>query len=197
MAKITCEGHNDWDIKLDTVLMGYRASRQASTKFSPYFMLFQKEMRLPIHNEICPKFQTELDTTEYNIDCGFTDQLLSARENAFKKAEMNILAAQKKQKETYDRKHEAKILPVGTLVLLENTLQKQRKGGKLEPVWMGPYIISRDLGKGLYELTTKAGKVLKKNANISRLKKYKERKLQIVSFIVVRYNYYITPIFVG
>ncbi len=72
---------------------------------------------------------------------------------------MNILAAQKKQKETYDRKHEAKILPVGTLVLLENTLQKQRKGGKLEPVWMGPYIISRDLGKGLYELTTKAGKV--------------------------------------
>ncbi len=103
---------------------------------------------------------------------------------------MNILAAQKKQKETYDLKHEAKILPVGTLVLLENTLQKQRKGGKLEPVWMGPYIISRDLGKGLYELTTKAGKVLKKNANISRLKKYKERKLQIVSFIVVRNNYY-------
>ncbi len=93
-------------------------------------MLFQKEMRLQIHNEICPKFETELDTTEQTVDSGFTDQLLAARENAFKKAEMNILAAQKKQKETYDCKHEAKILPVGTLVLLENTLQKQRKGGK-------------------------------------------------------------------
>ncbi len=65
----------------------------------------------------------------------------------------------------------------------------------MEPVWMGPYIISRDLGKGLYELTPKAGKVIKKNANISRLKKYKERKLQIISFIVVRNNYYIEPIF--
>ncbi len=45
-------------------------------------MLFQKEMRLPIHNEICPKFETELDTTEQTVDSGFTDQLLAARENA-------------------------------------------------------------------------------------------------------------------
>ncbi len=103
-------------------------------------MLFQKEMRLRKHNEICPKFETELDTTEQTVDSEFTDQLLAARENDFKKAERNILAAQKKQKETYNCKHEAKILPVGTLVLLENTLQKQRKGGKLEPVWMGPYM---------------------------------------------------------
>lgn len=41
LAKITNDNQDDWDLKIDTVLMSYRASRQASTKQSPYFMLFQ------------------------------------------------------------------------------------------------------------------------------------------------------------
>lgn len=47
---------------------------------------------------------------------------------------MNIAKAQKQQKETYDRKHLQKELEVGTKVLLENTAQQQRKGGKMEPL---------------------------------------------------------------
>ncbi len=160
--------------------MSYRASRQASTKFSPYFMLFQKEMPLPIHNDVCPKSLTELDdSTEEVAHSELIKQLLMAREDAFEKAEENILVAQKQQRETYDCKHEAKSLPVGSQVLLENSLQKQHKGGKLEPVWLGPYLISRDVGKGLYELTNKSGKVLKKKANISRLREYKERSQKV------------------
>lgn len=110
-------------------------------------------------------------------------KLLTVREHAFKQAEENIRNAQKKQKESYDRKHQPKVLPVGASVLLENTHQKQRKGGKLEPIWLGPYTISRDLGKGLYELSNGAGKVLKTKAIIARLKEYQERK-QDVSFSV-------------
>ena len=45
------EEHSNWDEKIDTVLMGYRASREASTNHSPYFMLFQQNMRLPIDAE--------------------------------------------------------------------------------------------------------------------------------------------------
>ena len=68
------------------------------------------------------------------------------------------------------------VIPEGTEVLLENTAQKQRKGGKLEPLWQGPYTISQDLGKGLYELLTVDGRVLKNKANINRLKMYTRRK---------------------
>ena len=59
----------------------------------------------------------------------------------FKKAEGNITSAQKQQKETYDRKHLPGEIALGTHVLLENTAQ--RKGGKLEPAWLGPYTINR------------------------------------------------------
>ena len=59
-------------------------------------------------------------------------------------------------------------------MLLENTAQKQRKGGKLDPAWLGPYIIHRCIGKRLYELSSD-GKVVKKKANVARLKIYTKR----------------------
>ena len=53
---------------------------------------------------------------------------------------------------------------------MENTQQKQRKGGKLCDRWLGPYTINRNLGKGVYELRNSSGRVLKTKCNIARLK---------------------------
>ena len=75
----------------------------------------------------------------------------------------------------YACKHQPDELPEGTLVLLENTAQKQRKGGKLCPAWLGPYTISKNLGKGVYELKNTAGNIVRKKVNISRLKVYTYR----------------------
>ena len=170
------ESQSDWDEKIDTVLMGYRASRQASTKHSPYFLLFHQQMRLPIDGEVLPSSCDEQEDEE-EVDLDQKIQiLLASREKAFKAVEANITAAQKCQKETYDRKHQPQVLLEGTEVLLENTHQKQRKGGKMEPLWLGPYVIHRDLGKGLYELKNAEGKLVKKKANINRLKIYTRRK---------------------
>ena len=88
-------------------------------------------------------------------------RLFWLQEKAFKEAEANIEAAQKNQKETYDRKHQLQVFPEGTEVLLENTYQKQRKGGKMQPLWLGPYTMHRNLRKGLYELKNKKGKLVK------------------------------------
>ena len=131
MAKVIDDDKRDWDEKIDTILMGYRASKQASIKQSPYYMLFQRQMRLPI----------DVESAEDNLD-EVVDALIVSREKAFRKAQENISKAQKQQKETYDRKH-LKELKAGMEVLLENTAQQQRKGGKMEPVRMGPYTINR------------------------------------------------------
>ena len=61
-------------------------------------------------------------------------------------------------------------LTKGTEVLLENTKDKERKGGKLKHRWLGPYVISRDCEKGLFELQDKQGKILKQKYNSSCLK---------------------------
>ena len=65
----------------------------------------------------------------------------------------NIQAAQKKQKEYYDRKHgAASCFTVGSTVLKKDFRRKKRKGGKLDYRWEGPYTITASHGKGLYQL---------------------------------------------
>ena len=66
-------------------------------------------------------------------------------------------------------------IPEDAEVLLENTKQKQRKGGKYDPVWLGPNIVDKNNGKGLYSLKRKNGELLKSQANINRLKLYIRR----------------------
>ena len=69
-------------------------------------------------------------------------------------AKSNILAAQKKQKETYDRKR-AIVTPhaVGTFVLVKDFTRKKRKGGKLDQKWLGPYKIEKTLPRGIYVIS--------------------------------------------
>ncbi len=52
-------------------------------------------------------------------------------------------------------------------MLVENTQQKERKGGKFEKKYGGPYVIHTSDGKGVYSLS---GQILKKKYNIKRLK---------------------------
>ena len=66
-----------------------------------------------------------------------------------------------------------------TEVLLENTKQKQRKGGKLENLWLGPYVVHQHVGKGVYRLRNMAGEVLTKKVNINRLKKHTQRGQEV------------------
>ena len=107
LSKVVDESQSDWDEKIDTVLMGYRASWQASTKCSPYFMLYQKNMRLPIDNEVMPyaPVNEEEDIHEEDVS-EVIERLMHSREVVFGSASANINSAQKKQKDTYDRKHQ-------------------------------------------------------------------------------------------
>ena len=165
------DDHSNWDEKIPIVLMGYRASQQASTKYSPYFMLFNQHMRLPLDAELMPFREKEEDIDHDTL----MQTLLESRKATFNKAETNIIAAQKKQKDTYDAKHLPGELKEGSEVLLENTKQKQQKGGKHDPLWLGPYIINKSIGKGVYQLRQTDGKVMKTTANVNRLKLYVRR----------------------
>ena len=68
----------------------------------------------------------------------------------------NILAAQKRQKEQYDRKHSSNpvVFAVGSLdqVLEKDFTRKKCAGGKLDHKWLGPFRVSHTLGRGLFRL---------------------------------------------
>lgn len=58
LLKMVKEKENEWENYLDSVLFAYRTSKQASTKFSPFFLLYGREPRLPMdliieENKVC------------------------------------------------------------------------------------------------------------------------------------------------
>ena len=79
--------------------MGYRSSRQETTKQFPYYMLFQKQMRLPIAPQNLCSSSSENELRD------IIQALLESRETLFAKTSLNIFASQKEQKKQYDRKH--------------------------------------------------------------------------------------------
>ena len=140
-------------------------------------MLYQQDMRLPIDAELMRNgVDSEGVDSEGEEDLDkVMDILLEKRKEVFEKVEKNIKRAQQYQKEKYDRKHLPRELDLGMEVLIENSAQKERKGGKLEDAFLGPYIVHESLGKGLYKVKNKSDVILKKKVNIARLKMYKER----------------------
>ena len=167
--------------------MGYRASFQSSIQHSPYFMLYQKEMRLPIDVEMMPVIEESDGNSSEDLEAT-VHALLVKREEVFRKAAKNIKDAQKKQKESYDRKHLPKELLVGTEVMIENTAQKERKGGKFKELFRGTYFITEKLGRGLYKLRNQQGVILQKKFNIKRLKVYKRRLHKEIRVCCTNYN---------
>ena len=77
--------------------MEYRASRQSSTKHSPYYMLFQQHMRLPVDSELLTSDPGKL-ADEREDGEGLAEvirQLLESWQKVLQKAESNIAHAQK------------------------------------------------------------------------------------------------------
>ena len=88
-----------------------------------------------------------------------------------KKALENIMKAQGRQKVYYNQVHRENY-KVGTLVLLKNSKKLSKKGSKMEPNWIGPYLIHEVLSKGTYRLSkpNPPFQVLAQKYNMTRLK---------------------------
>ncbi len=94
LSKLVNETHNDWDTKLDTILFAYRVSKHRSTGYSPFFMMFHREARLPIEADV---EQNETDTvvTSEDIDTettadAFIEKMLKRQEDIKSIAGENI-----------------------------------------------------------------------------------------------------------
>ena len=91
------------------------------------------------------------------------------------KSKENFLKAQEHQKNDYDRRRaNHNVYTVGSKVLKKDFLGKKRKGSKMDAKYIGPYVITRHLGKGLYALRLVSNpSVTVERVNGAHLKPYK------------------------
>ena len=168
----------DWDRHLHRVLLGYRASIQASTKYSPFEMLYNRPAILPCHNEyINPPL---IDPQVYEHADVISDQLVthaSRYNHIYHKASANLQKAQDKQSLDWHNRHitahgrgasqsaqpppsksqRHSDLQGGDLVLVKNP----QKSKKMDPSTIGPFEFIRfsdDNQRTTAVLKTKSGR---------------------------------------
>ena len=106
---------NDWDLNIDAALYAYRISRQDSSGFSPFFLLYNRNPRKAIDYELNNEISDE-STTEVNPippssppppqeTEKILDKLLEIKQLYHDKAKANIEKAQERQKKYYDAKY--------------------------------------------------------------------------------------------
>lgn len=167
LAKIT-EGKEDWDEFIAPTLFAYRTSKQASTKFTPFYLVYGRNPQMP-HMEMDEVMEGNILTRLYQL----TETLPTAQGTA----QGNILKAQRKQKERFDLKlKKPRNFKIGDKVLVYDAARDKHFTGKLKPKWKGPYFIHDDLGNGAFKLRTMDGKVLAAPLNLALLKPYLDRE---------------------
>jgi len=87
-------------------------------------------------------------------------------------ASLAIKAQKKRVKTHFDHNVHPRSFVEGDLVLLYDQAKDKLGIGKLEPMWLGPYIVKKVLQKGAYELIDYEGNSLGKPRNGLYLKKY-------------------------
>ena len=95
------------------------------------------------------------------------------REKIQNVAAKNISKAQARQTKNYNLRHKGETLKVGDKIMKKNKKAEQRKGDKLGPRWLGPYLITAVHDNGNYTVDDpKTGKVLATRCLQSKCKLY-------------------------
>ena len=161
------EQPKEWDRFIPALLFAIREVPQESLKFSPFELLFGREVRGPMRilKELWTKEEMSGEkrtTFQYVVD------LKSRIDSTCKLARESLEKASKRQAKYFNRKTKPRKFRVGQKVLL----LVPNKRNKLQMTWKGPYVVTDKLSDRNYKVKV-GGKEKTYHANI--LKKYQSR----------------------
>lgn len=150
------------------------SKKHESTGFSPFYILYNREPVLPIDIKynICDEEPSSMSVDE------ITSSMCAIKKEISERASNNIAQAQLKQKKDYSkRRGKCQTIKEGDKVLLRNLKRDDRKGGKCQKTWLGPYVCSKIHDKNLCELKSEGNDTLKKRYNMKHLRIYHQRQV--------------------
>lgn len=147
LRKFVSQTGSDWDQWLPYLLFAYREVPQASTGFSPFELLYGRQVRGPLD---LLKDHWETPTSQQDNVVAYVLQMRDRLERMTTLAQEHMKTAQANQKLWYDKKARQRTFQVGQQVLL----LLPTSDNKLLAKWHGPYEITRCVSKVTYELHT-------------------------------------------
>ena len=113
--------------------MAYNTSVHSSTGFTPFFLMFGRQAKLPIDIVYGSPSPSSDSIGQY------ASNLKTSLKEAYRKVSATTNTVAERQKELYDRKAHRGMLEVGDLVWLYNPAVPQGQLKKLHCPWTGPF----------------------------------------------------------
>ena len=155
------DARENWDLRVNLVVLAYRTSIQSSSGFTPAKLMFGRELRLPIDI----MYGSPPEPPRYANDS--VTHLQKVMQNIFEQARQNTSASHKRQKDYYDRKAEKRQYNPGELIWLHAAFKPA--GGKFNRTWTGQFKVVKRYSDVTYKIAdTVTGK--EKITHIDRTK---------------------------
>ena len=146
LAKYVAEHQRDWDVHLPMVMMAYRSSVHSSTQYTPHYLLFGHEVRLPLDVMYGREPHQPEAASEY------ARNLRSTLEEAHERAREHLKTAQRRQKDYYDRCVAGDEIKVGDHVYLPVPVLQSGQTKKLHSPWHGPHVVVKKISDLTYRI---------------------------------------------
>ena len=171
LAMYVDEQHDDWDDQLPAVTFAYNTGRQETTGYSPFYLLYGRQPRLPIDVFL----GSSLNNTASVTAAQYAETLINRLASAKRLLQNRTAIMQSKQKDRYDQGRRDVSYAIDDLVLVYKPIRKKGRAEKLLHHYFGPYKVIRCLSPLNYEveLLSKPGK--KDVVHVCRMKPYQQR----------------------
>ena len=171
---------DDWVDMIPTMMGSHRHTVHSTTNIEPSAILLGRkptlstDMLLRSDDYLNRELQDEeIENRNYTE---ILKQLNLVQESVFNTTSQNILTAQVSQKKYYDIQHSRNFkFGKNDVVIKCLPRNSQRKGGKLDDKFSGPYVIDKITDLGIARLRMLKGKVFLKGVPIKQLQKYNKK----------------------
>ncbi|CAG2239543.1 unnamed protein product [Mytilus edulis] len=168
LRTLVAKDQSNWHKLIPSVMMALRMSTNTeSTGYSPFQMLFGKEMNLPFDISVQPK--DGMSKTAKNHLETLIDRLKIVKDIA----KTSVENSQEKTKNRYDKKAEAPKFRIGDYVMLQSMKVPKGLSPKLHPKWDGPfYVINVGQNNTCKLRRCSDHKLIKSRIHTNRMKPY-------------------------
>ena len=147
MLATTTHNHpNDWECCVRKVCMAYNSSVHPSTGFSPFFLMFGREAKLPVDLMYGSNPVDERTPSEY------VQQLKTSLHDAYALVREHCKSEHKRQKAIFDEKIHGKPFDLGDNVWLHSPAIPRGQSKKLYRPWKGPFKVVERFGESVYKI---------------------------------------------
>ena len=137
LSKYLDDNHNEWDQHLPLLMLGYRSQVHKSLDYSPFFLMLDREPRLPVDVEIDAARATKSTSV-----ASYVDKLCAGLRTAYREAIRMSHSSNARNKRIYEKKLNTFSYQIGDKVSLFKNVPKRGEYYKFVRPWMPAVIVS-------------------------------------------------------